>query len=114
MTKLTYQSREGFTKPQLYRMMNGADNISIKDVSDNTLIQCEGYIKFTDTKDDGSESELVSVLADTGEIYTTQSTTFICELENIVDFMETDAVMIKKLSGTTKAGRPFVTCTLAE
>lgn len=114
MTKVTYQSREGFTKPQLYRLMNGADNISIKDVDDSTLIKCNGYIKFTDTKDDGSVSELVSILADTGEIYTTQSATFVRELENIIEFMETDEVMIKKLSGTTNAGRPFVTCTLAE
>lgn len=114
MTKVTYQSREGFTKSQLYRLMNGADNISIKDVDDNTLIKVAGYIRFTDTKEDGFVSELVSIMTDTGEIYTTQSATFVRELENIVEFMETDEVMIKKLSGTTNAGRPFVTCTLAE
>ena len=91
-----------------------ADNgiISMKDVEDGKSIKVAGWLEFTDTKENGEVAEMLSVLDDENNAYTTQSATFKESFHNIANIMGDKPFAIVKISGQTKAGRDYVNCTL--
>ena len=115
MIKVLETSRE-LTKVEQYKMTLGREITVLKDVPDGTMIEVDAYCKYIDVKDDGKEVELLSILDHDGQVYSCQSATFRHSFEDICDIMlDGDAVgtfSIKKISGVTKAGRPFIDCAL--
>lgn len=108
--KIIETSKE-FTKVEKYLMTMDASIKTIKDVADDTVIKVAGYLTFVDEKSDG-EVELLSIITPEKEVYTCQSATFKTSFHNIAEIMEGDEFAIRKISGTTKAGRPYVDCAL--
>ena len=111
MINIIEKSRE-FDKVDEYLMTKGKDTHSVKDVEDGTQISVDGYIIFTDTKKDGSEIEVMSIITPEKEVYATQSQTFKESLLDIINIMGDGSAPIVKISGATKAGRPYVDCKL--
>lgn len=65
--------------------------------------------------DVNARNEAVTVLSmadKEGEIHSTISATFIREFIEIAGLMDEEPYSIKVTEGTTKAGRPFISCTL--
>ena len=85
---------------------------SIKDVKDGTSIKVAGYLEFTDEKDNGATSEILSVITPDKEVYSCQSATFQRSLKDISKIMGDKPFSVIKTSGKTKAGRDFVNCEL--
>lgn len=100
-------------KRTTYLMTKNPGMISIKDVPDGTELTITHVCTFEDTNKDGEVVEIQTYLADDGKVYATQSNTFKEYFEDIALLFEGEIVTIKKESGTTNAGRPFVYCVLA-
>lgn len=103
---------EALTKVQKYFMTQGKETVSIKDMDDGEVITPVGYVEFIDIKDDGTESEVFAIINEENKVYATVSKTFANSFKSIADIMDGDKFMIKKISGTTKAGRDYVDCEL--
>lgn len=112
MITIKEQSRE-FTEVEKYLMTLAPSINSLKDVEDSKSIKVDGYLLFEDVKESTGEIvELLSIITPEKEVYVTQSGTFKRSLKDIVNIMGDKPFAIQKLSGSTKAGRPFINCTL--
>lgn len=111
MVTIKRESRE-FTEVEKYLMTLDPGIKSIKDIVDGTSIDVAGYIEFEDTKDNGEVSEIMSVITPTNEVYSCQSATFKRSLKDIETIMAGKPFAVIKISGETKAGRPYVNCKL--
>ena len=105
------QSRD-FTEVEQYLMTLDRGIISLKDVEDKTSIPVAGYLTFTDEKDNGDSVDILSIITPNNEVFSCQSTTFKRSFNNIVNIMHDKSFSIIKVSGTTKAGRPYIDCAL--
>lgn len=106
------QSRD-FSKIEMYLMTQGNNNTSVKDLEDNTPLYVNGYMVFKDTDSTGAERQLIAIMCHDRQVYMSQSATFLRSLEGMFDvFNDLPELPVLKISGTTKAGRDYVDCTL--
>lgn len=110
---ITRTSNENMDKRMLYKLTKGKDNKSITTVQDELLNIVE-FVLFEDVNSKGEEVEVLSLLDDSGEIFTTISETFKADFFDIVDtFKKEDFPTIKVIGATSKNGRNYVACTVA-
>lgn len=81
----------------------------IKDLEDGETITPVYYAEYLDTDKD---VEVLSIVDAEENVYSTISETFKRNFWDIVDIFGDEEFTIKKISGTTKSGRPFVNCDL--
>lgn len=105
------QSKD-FTEVEQYLMTLDRNINSLKDVEDNTSISVAGYLTFTDEKENGDSVDILSIITPDNEVFSCQSATFKRSFNNIANIMHDKAFSIVKLSGVTKAGRPYIDCAL--
>ena len=105
------QSKD-FTEVEQYLMTLDRGIKSLKDVEDNTSIEVAGYLTFTDEKENGDSVEILSIITPGNEVFSCQSTTFKRSFDNITNIMHNKSFSIIKVSGITKAGRPYIDCAL--
>ena len=105
------QSKD-FTEVEQYLMTLDRGIKSLKDVEDNTSIAVAGYLTFTDEKDNGDSVDILSIITPDNEVFSCQSATFKRSGDNITNIMHGKQFSIIKVSGTTKAGRPYIDCAL--
>ena len=105
------QSKD-FTEVEQYLMTLDSSITSLKDVEDNTSIPVSGYLTFTDEKQNGDSDDILSIITPDNEVFSCQSVTFKRSFDNITKIMHGKQFSIIKVSGTTKAGRPFINCIL--
>lgn len=105
------QSKD-FTEVEHYLMTLDRGIQSLKDVDDNTHISVAGYLTFTDEKDNGDSVDILSIITPDNEVFSCQSATFKRSFGNIANIMHDKAFSIIKVSGITKAGRPYIDCAL--
>ena len=110
MTTITKTSKE-LTKKEVYQMTMSP---KIQKISDNkgVVIDVAAYCFYSDEKDDGKTVDILSVMDADGSIYATNSPTFRDDFERICEIMDGEDFSIEVISGTSKAGREFVTCAL--
>lgn len=113
MVEIVEQSRE-FNKIEKYLMTSAPGIEVLKNVPDGTSIPVAGYLVFIDNdkKEDDKEVEILSIITPDNKVYSCQSGTFKKALMEIVNIMDGEPFNIIKFSGTTKAGRPYINCTL--
>lgn len=105
------QSKD-FTEVEQYLMTLDRGIKSLKDVEDNTSIPVAGYLTFTDEKENGNSVDILSIITPDNEVFSCQSVTFKRSFDNITNIMHGKQFSIIKVSGTTKAGRPYIDCAL--
>lgn len=110
MTTINRTSKE-LTKKEIYQMTMSP---KIQKISDNkgVVIDVAAYCFYSDEKNDGKTVDILSVMDADGSIYATNSPTFHDDFEKICEIMEGEDFSIEVISGTSKAGREFVTCAL--
>ena len=88
----------------------GLMNSQTKKMSDlvGVAITPEEWILYTDDSR-GEDIEVLTIKVD-GDVYGTISATFIRAFKQMVDFFGTDVGEILVNSGTSKAGREYITC----
>lgn len=105
------QSKD-FTEVEQYLMTLDRGIKSLKKVEDNTSIPVAGYLTFTDEKNNGDTVDILSIITPDNKVFSCQSATFKESFDNICNIMHGKQFSIIKISGTSKAGRPFIDCTL--
>lgn len=110
MTTINRTSKE-LTKKEVYQMTMSP---KIQKISDNkgVVIDVAVYCFYSDEKADGKRVDILSVMDADGSIYATNSPTFRDDFERICEIMDGEDFSIEVISGTSKAGREFVTCAL--
>lgn len=103
------------------------ETLNIKDLYDLTqnpttkrMQDCKGQqieiAAFAKYEEENSDGEIVTILAiktNDGDVVATNSATFIRAFEDIVDLcndFEAYPKIVEVAGGTTKAGRPYITC----
>lgn len=105
------QSKD-FTEVEQYLMTLDRGIKSLKDVEDNTSIPVAGYLTFTDEKQNGDSDDILSIITPDNKVFSGQSATFKRSFDNIANIMHGKSFSVIKVSGTTKAGRPYIDCAL--
>lgn len=88
---------------------------AIKKMKDFIGVQIDvaAYCLYKDMNDkDGKEVEVLSIMDKDGGVCATNSDTFKRDFQNIADLMDGEDYTIEIISGQSKAGREFITCTL--
>lgn len=79
-----------------------------------SLIEIAAFCRYLDVDKDGEAREVFSVLTPDGEIFATNSPTFMDDFDRMCDLFGPGGVGgIEVISGTSKAGREFITCAYA-
>ena len=110
MITITNTSKE-FTAIEKYLMTTAPTIKSVKSLQDGDVINVAGYLEFVDEKDDGTSTEIMSIITTDNAVYSTQSATFKRSIKDIEVIMQFP-FPVKKISGQSKAGRNFVDCVL--
>jgi len=107
-------SRE-LTKVERYRMTLSPEIKTVQNIPDDTVINVSAFCVFDDINEEtGEVSNLLGILDENGNSFVTQSATFRRSFADIADiFDDGEEFAIRKISGETKAGRPYVNCVLA-
>ena len=101
-----------FTKVEQYLMTKAPTIKTVKSLDDGDVINVAGYIEFVDVKEDGTTSELMSIITPDNMVYSTQSVTFKRSIKDIETVMQGFPFPVKKISGQSNAGRKYVDCVL--
>lgn len=111
MITINKTSRE-FDEVEQYLMTLSPAIKTMKDVADGTKITVAGTLEFTDTKDNGESSDILSIITPSGEVFSCKSPTFKRSLADIANIMHGNEFTIIKTSGKTKSDRPYIDCQL--
>lgn len=111
MVEVKRMSRE-FTEVEVYLMTLDNGIKTCKDLPDGFEIEVDGYLEYTDTKDNGKSEDVFSILATDGAVYACTSKTFARNVIDIAGLFKGKKFAIVKQSGTTKAGKPFIMASL--
>ncbi len=116
MIEMKSASKE-LTKVERYTLTLSPEIKTVQDLEDNAVINVVAYCEFDDVDESTGEiAHLLGILDKDGASYVTQSATFKRSFSDIADIFADDGeseFSIRKISGTTKAGRPYVNCVLA-
>ena len=75
------------------------------------IIEVSQWCIYSDLDSNGKEQELLSILTPENEVFATNSQTFSTDFMYMLEFFgEAGVRAIKVISGTSKAGRKFITC----
>ena len=108
---ITKTSKE-LTKKETYKMTLDPAIKKMKDFVGSS-IDVYAFCMYTDfNSKDNAEVEVLSVMDKDGTVFATNSPTFKKDFMNIAEIMEDDEYSIGIISGTSNAGRDFITCTL--
>lgn len=110
MIKVTNQTKE-FTAIEKYLMTTAPTIKPVKTLQDGDVINVAGYLEFVDEKDDGTTTDIMSIITTDNTVYSTQSVTFERSIKDIEAIMQFP-FPVKKISGQSKAGRNYVDCVL--
>lgn len=99
------------SKAERYNMCTSPAIRRMREVIGQEL-EFKAWIEFTELKEStGVINTIISIMTTEGEVFATNSKTFISEFEKIVECFENEFTAIKVLSGRSRNGREFITCT---
>ena len=109
--RIIEKSKE-LTKEQTYLLTKSPSVLPVKDIEDGSELTVVAFLTYEDVNSKGETSNILSIMGENNEVWACQSETFKRSFNDLVEIMGVDGFTIKKLSGTTKAGRPYVNCDL--
>lgn len=116
MIEMKSTSRE-LSKVERYRLTLSPEIKTVQDLPDDEVINVVAYCTFNDVNEEtGEVAQLLGILDKDGKSYVTQSATFKRSFSDIADIFADEGeseFSIRKISGVTKANRPYVNCVLA-
>lgn len=106
-------SRQDFDKKEIYKLTKG-ETIRVQD-SAGVVLNVADYLEYEDVNSRGETVRMLALMDTDGHVYTTISETFKQRFYEIVDIfgdeLKTTDIIIT--TGTSKAGRSYMSCTLA-
>lgn len=105
-------------KKLVYKLTK-ASGLMIQDTPEDADIDVKYWGIYNDPKESKKDGEIVmkdqrvlSIIDEGGNKFSTVSDTFMREFGDIVEIMQDEPFSVLIKHGTTKAGKPFVTCEL--
>lgn len=101
-----------------YDLLESPAIVSLKNVENKGLICVGAWVKYLTVDNNGNEITCISVQdANTGEVFSGQSSTFRESFENVIDRVSgmeevPDMFFIELLHRTSKSGRDYLICAL--
>lgn len=122
--KVIEKSKENMTAKELYNLTMNPETKKISEQV-GSVIEIAMYCKFLDTKDEKQEDgsikqkdvKIFSILTPDGEVFATNSETLMRDFDSIVELYKEcgeELPPITVITGTSKKGREFITCKVAE
>ena len=108
--EIVRKSKE-FNKRELYKLTKG-ETVSLQKAV-GFVFDVDAFVLFTDTNTKGDEVEILAILAQDGNVYTTISETFKQRFFEIVEhFGMEELPPIVVTEGQSNAGRRYIACTI--
>ena len=96
----------------IYKMMKSPDVKKMSD-AEGSILEVAAWVAYNDVDSrTGEIREILTILTTDGEMFGTVSAVFQREFKDIVKFFGDDVGAIKVISGKSKAGRNFITCSV--
>lgn len=111
MATIIKQSKE-FSKVEYYKLIVDDTSTSLTK-AEGMILSPVAWVEYSDTNMDGKIVDVLALLDEDGVVYSTISEVFKRHFYQIVDLMAGEPFAIRVLSGESKNGRKFVSCTLA-
>lgn len=107
------QKMGAVTKAQLFNMSKGTGCTLLKNVPDGTTFKSKAAVVMTDHKKsiqtgETVEKDILHIVTEGGEIYTTESPTVLETFSTACDFMQSCNLEFKLIRQKSKAGRIFM------
>lgn len=104
------EANKELTKEEIYFLTKSQEVQKMAAAADSTF-NLKSWAIYLDHNTDGEEVELFSMLTEDGEIFATNSPTFIRAFREILDIFDPAEIKrLKVMNGTSKNNRTFVTC----
>lgn len=103
------------TSKELYDLTLAPSVQKMKDVV-GQVIEVKAWVVYEDVNSKDETQEILSIVSPDGEIFATNSPTFKKDFSTMISFFNSFGEEVKGInviSGTSKAGREFITCTHA-
>ena len=82
--------------------------------AEGSVLQIESWIHYNNPdKETGEVKEVIALATSDGELFATISNTFREEFLDMVGYFGPDLGTIEVIAGTSKAGRKYITCSIA-
>lgn len=103
---------EDLDQRAVYKMMK-SPNVKKMSDADDSILEVKAWIIYNDADaKTGEIREILTILTEDGEMFGTVSGIFQREFKDIVKFFGDDVGSITVISGKSKAGRNFITCSV--
>ena len=96
----------------IYKMMKSPDVKKMSD-AEGSILEVAAWVAYNDVDSrTGEIREILTIQTTDGEMFGTVSAVFQREFKDIIKFFGDDVGAIKVISGKSKAGRNFITCSV--
>lgn len=105
---------EDLTVMDIYKMFKSNEIQKVSD-NDGKVLPVKAYMIYTDNDSKGEEKTICSIMTQDGEVYATNSDSFMRDFDVMLFLTESmghSIESIKIVSGKSKAGRTYYTCEL--
>lgn len=102
------------TAVELYKMTKNPSILKMREIA-GAVINVTAWCFYEDENQKGELQQILSIKDAGGEVYATNSPTFIRSFREIIEILNAAGETLDKLEviqGTSKNGRPFITCAL--
>lgn len=101
---------------QIYQLTVANNAQKMKDAVGQRL-EIAAYAQYEDIDNGGKPQEILAIMTREGEVFATNSATFIREFNRMVEFfagynMTVDSIMVN--SGISKSGRDYISCAYSD
>ena len=102
-------------KKTIYKLTKSS-GMMVQEAPDKLSVPVQFWALYNDPKEgrDGAlrDNNVLSIIDNAGAKYSTISATFIREFLDVAEIMDGEPFAVLIIHGTTKGGKPFVTCEL--
>ena len=96
-----------------YKLMKSPEVKKMSE-AEGSILEIESWVHYNSPdKETGEVKEVIAIATPDGELFATISNTFREEFTDMVNYFGPDLGAIKVIAGTNKAGRKYITCSIA-
>ena len=96
-----------------YKLMKSPEVKKMSE-AEGSILEIESWIHYNSPdRETGEVKEVIAIATPDGELFATISNTFREEFLDMVNYFGSDLGSIKVIGGTSKAGRKYITCSIA-
>ena len=96
-----------------YKLMKSPEVKKMSE-AEGSILEIDSWIHYNSPdRETGEIKEVIAIATPDGELFATISNTFREEFTDMVNYFGPDLGAIKVIAGTSKAGRKYITCSIA-